>query len=1650
MQFSIKPLKLGSSLLPLAGLVALSPAQGQPIVPNTDGTGTIVVPNGDRFDIDGGQLSDDGANLFHSFDRFGLDSGQSANFLSTPDIQNILGRITGGDPSIIDGLIQVSGSDANLFLINPAGLVFGPNATLNVSGDFTATTATGIEFENGGWFDVIGANDWGSLVGDPSGFAFAATISNGSPFAPGAIVNEGNLEVATGRNLRLLGGTVVNTGNLQATGGTISVAAVPSNNLVRLSAEGSLLSLEVPSASQSTVLAFNPLQLPELLTGGVYESDASQVEIAADGTIRLSGSGIPIDPQTGDAIVSGTLDVATDDPGTSSLFFPSVQLFGDRVGVVGATLDASAIGRGGSIAIGGDLYGRGSLPRASRTLVDTNSILRADAIDFGDGGQINLWADEVTGFYGEISARGGANGGNGGFVEVSGRQTLFFEGTVDVGANLGDAGTLLLDPTNITIVDEISNPDPESSMPPEESQDPITPEDPENPTIPEEPEDSEMSDETVPDILEDDFSDEEITLDAQTLEEQEGNVVLEATNNITIAPGVSLAFAPKGGDISFVADSDRDGMGDFSMDETLSITARGRNFSISGANIIAGSIDTSGIDSSPGGDIILRATNGRIEIGPSDTRGFLDSSVRGRSFNSSILSDGGEIRLSATDGIGVGILSSNSHQEGSGRAGNGGSIELSTLEGNILTGAIQAYSLSENGKGSDGGSVSVSAPQGAISILGGIFESIDSRSAGGFNSDGDGGAIDLNSGSNLTLVGDLDSSASATAGESGNGGNTRLRAGGNIIGLGIDTSSSTQTGGEIAIDATGNIFLSTLRSEGGTQGGAIDILTRGSFETSNTFRAMNGEYVSISSAGESPGEIDIEVEETLQIAGAITDGTNTIAEVSTSIGQGGITVMVGGEPIPEPEPEPDPEIEPTPEPEPEPDPEIEPTPEPEPEPDPEIEPTPEPEPEPEPEPKPEPKPDPETDPETDPNPTRGVEEPEPEPEPEPEIEPTPEPEPELEPAPSPESEPSPQENELENDRAESSISTDLKAGTDTTASNLETDTSVTDASVTQTQSGIEIRTSQSDLSASETDSPTLGGNAGSSDTSPTAENRIDTAPTEPETIEATPTVEAQLEDSGNSSSDPVVATTEVETEVEDSGTSTPTEPVAAAPETEVEDSGNSSSDPVVATTEVETEVENSGNSSSDPVAAAPSGEAEEASETHKEPIADVAIAQTPELTVPTIPTSRVQVENQLDAGNLSGAIGGIEGMYAYRWGDRTGREMPNTFDSVFQLQDRLREIEAKTGQTSVLVYVLSRPEQLDLIAVTASGKPIYRSVPQAARENLIPVVRDFRISLTNPRQRDSQEYLAAAQKLYEWIVAPLEEDLETLGADTLVLSMDAGLRSMPIAALHDGEQFLIEKYSIGLIPSINLTDTSYQPLRNADVLAMGASEFDNGKPLPAVPVELSAIVRNSTLVPGQSINGLWEGKSFLNEAFTFDNLKAQRDAHPFGIVHLATHAKFQSGTPQDSYIQLWDGPLQLNQLRHLGWNEPPVELLVLSACQTAVGDPDTELGFAGLAVQAGVKSVLASLWYVSDEGTLGLMSEFYRQLQQDEVTIKSEALRQAQIAMLRGEIHLENGQLIWAEGSLPLPSELAQIDLETHDLSHPYYWSGFTMVGSPW
>ncbi len=430
------------------------------------------------------------------------------------------------------------------------------------------------------------------------------------------------------------------------------------------------------------------------------------------------------------------------------------------------------------------------------------------------------------------------------------------------------------------------------------------------------------------------------------------------------------------------------------------------------------------------------------------------------------------------------------------------------------------------------------------------------------------------------------------------------------------------------------------------------------------------------------------------------------------------------------------------------------------------------------------------------------------------------------------------------------------------------------------------------------------------------------------------------------------------------------------------------------------------------------------------------VVNNPVSTSQILDIARYNLNQNLASGNLVDAVGGIEELRSQEFAEYFGSEFQEVPTSLQGIRDSLGNISRETGSNPAIIYTLVQPEQLELIVITANGAPIRRTVA-TDRETLLQAVTAFRGELTTPNRRHSQNYLREAQQLYQWLISPIQAELEANGIDTLLFSMDSGLRALPIAALHDGEQFLIEKYPLALIPSISLTNMRYRSLANTRVLAMGASTFTELNPLPAVPVELSTITEQ-----------LWPGVQLLNADFTRANLIATRHNYPYEIIHLATHGEFSAGALSNSYIQLWDEKLGLDQLRTLGWQNPQVELLVLSACRTALGDEKAELGFAGFAVQAGVKTAIASLWYVSDEGTLALMTEFYKEL--STAPLKAEALRQAQIAMIRGTVTIENGILRFRGESEGISLPLELFGSQTTPLSHPYYWSAFTTIGSPW
>lgn len=284
-----------------------------------------------------------------------------------------------------------------------------------------------------------------------------------------------------------------------------------------------------------------------------------------------------------------------------------------------------------------------------------------------------------------------------------------------------------------------------------------------------------------------------------------------------------------------------------------------------------------------------------------------------------------------------------------------------------------------------------------------------------------------------------------------------------------------------------------------------------------------------------------------------------------------------------------------------------------------------------------------------------------------------------------------------------------------------------------------------------------------------------------------------------------------------------------------------------------------------------------------------------------------------------------------------------------------------------------------------------------------------------PTSPTSQNYLPLAQQVYEWLIQPVEQDLAKSELKTLVFVLDGPLLNLPMAVLHDGKEFLIEKYAIAYTPGLNLLDS--KPLARGKISALKAGLSERREitlSSSTTPIVFSALpfVKQEL----ETLQSSVAGQLLLNQDFTTATIQKEINSIPFPVVHLATHGQFSSNE-KDTFILTWDDRLNVNQLNNLlrsreeiGRN--PIELLVLSACQTAAGDRRAALGLAGVAVRAGARSTLATLWLVSDEGTAELMTRFYQELT-DPTISKAEALRRAQVALLKNSRYQQKPE-IWA------------------------------------
>jgi filamentous hemagglutinin family protein len=577
----------------LAALLA-QPATAQIVPDHTLPNHSIVTTTDQTQAISGGTQR--GVNLYHSFEAFSIPTGGIAHFQNGLHIQTILTRVTGSSVSQIDGLIRANGT-ANLFFLNPNGIVFGPNARLQIGGSFVASTAPQFQFADGSEFSATRPQAPPLLtINVPIGLQYGRAM--------GELRHGGQLSVPNGQQLVLHGSQVTQSGGLSAPGGT-------------------------------------------------------------------------------------------------------VQVLGDRIILRDqASIDVSDVAGGGRVAIGGDVQGQGTLPRASQTWIGPGVTIRANALEQGNGGQVVVWADGATRFYGTIQAQGGPQGGNGGWVEVSGKQQLIYRGTVHLNAN-GTPGTLLLDPTNIVIVNGAGAAD-----------------------------DGEIIGDGT--ILDTDPGDT-FTISEAALESLSGNanVILQATNAITLEALAdnTLNFLPGTGSISFIAG------GAIAMNQADTIQTNGRAINLSGSSLSLGRIRT-GSDVGDGvtlptvgsnaGAIQLTARTGNLSARQLDATALVSSGTAG---------NGGAIRLDAPQGsilVERGILANASTLTLAGRgnpSGTAGAISLNAsgtiqLGSSDITDAFdfgvfealyRGIALSATSGGGAAGAIQITSANGDI-ILGGTVQ----------------------------------------------------------------------------------------------------------------------------------------------------------------------------------------------------------------------------------------------------------------------------------------------------------------------------------------------------------------------------------------------------------------------------------------------------------------------------------------------------------------------------------------------------------------------------------------------------------------------------------------------------------------------------------------------------------------------------------------------------------------------------------------------------------------------------------------------------------------------------------------------------------------------------------------------------------------
>ncbi len=352
-------------------------------------------------------------------------------------------------------------------------------------------------------------------------------------------------------------------------------------------------------------------------------------------------------------------------------------------------------------------------------------------------------------------------------------------------------------------------------------------------------------------------------------------------------------------------------------------------------------------------------------------------------------------------------------------------------------------------------------------------------------------------------------------------------------------------------------------------------------------------------------------------------------------------------------------------------------------------------------------------------------------------------------------------------------------------------------------------------------------------------------------------------------------------------------------------------------------------------------------------------------------------------------------------------EMEDYFrdECVTAVRAKAASIEKVEPRTAV-IYSIPFADRLELlVGLGEEWKRFQITVTERELEGMAGNLRQLL------EKRTTSQFLQPSQRLHELLIKPLLPDLQTREVDTLVFILDGALRKIPMAALHDGESFLINHFAIATTPGMTLTDPTPLKRQKSSLLLSGLSKAVQGfSALNYVPDEMQTVRTNYT------------SKVLLNEMFSLANVQKEFEQSGYSLVHIASHGQFDRD-PKKCFLLTHDKKLTLDDLEKLirpgQYHGRPVELLTLSACQTAAGDDRAALGLAGVAIKAGARSALATQWFVNDQASVTLISEFYSQMRGNPELSKAKALQAAQVRLIQDA-----------------------------RFRHPCYWAPYLMIGN--